>query len=224
MASVQIWSVISGAVSAAGWAAGAAYLVASTALVVIALVRSGAPRFGPANAVTAARSLLIAGVTALVVTSFSQAVPPLLLVAVAGPALALDAVDGWIARRTRTESAVGARYDMETDAYLLLVLSAADVPLVGGWVLAIGLMRYAFVAAGWLLPWMRAPLPFRYWRKVVAAACGVALLLVASRLLPTPIDALVGAVALGLLVESFGRDVVWLVRLNSSRRALVYSP
>jgi len=224
MASVQIWSVISGAVSAAGWAAGAAYLVASTALVVIALVRSGAPRFGPANAVTAARSLLIAGVTALVVTSFSQAVPPLLLVAVAAPALALDAVDGWIARRTRTESAVGARYDMETDAYLLLVLSAADVPLVGGWVLAIGLMRYAFVAAGWLLPWMRAPLPFRYWRKVVAAACGVALLLVASRLLPTPIDALVGAVALGLLVESFGRDVVWLVRLNSSRRALVYSP
>jgi hypothetical protein len=35
---------------------------------------------------------------------------------------------------------------------------------------------------------------------------------------------LVGAVALGLLIESFGRDVVWLIRVNSSSRHLVYSP
>lgn len=213
MASVQICSVV-----------GAAYLIVSTALVVIALVRSGAPRFGPANAVTAVRSVLVAGVTALVVASITQQVPAILLVAVAAPALALDAVDGWIARRTGSESAVGARYDMETDAYLLLVLGAAAVPIVGGWILAIGLMRYAFVVAGWLLPWMRAPLPFRYWRKVVAASCGIALLLVGSRLLPPPIDALVGAAALALLIESFGRDVIWLARVNSSRPALVYSP
>ncbi len=204
-------------------AVGAAYLVISTALVVIALVRAGAPRFGPANAVTAVRSVLVAVVTALVVTSFAQQVPAVALVATAAAALALDAVDGWVARRTRSENAVGARYDMETDAFLLLVLSVADARIVGGWILTIGLMRYAFVAAGWLFPWMRARLPFRYWRKVVAAACGVALLLVASGLLPSPLDLLGGAVALGLLVESFGRDVIWLTRVNSSRRSLVYS-
>jgi phosphatidylglycerophosphate synthase len=207
-----------------GWACGAAALLASTALVIVALGRAGARRFGPANAVTAARSALIAVVTALVVTSFTEPVPAALLVALTAPALALDAVDGWIARRTASESAVGARFDMEADAFLMLVLSVYDARIIGGWILAVGLMRYAFVAAGWLLPWMRAPLPFRYWRKVVAAACGVGLLLVASGLLPSPLDVLIGAVVLGLLVESFGRDVIWLVRVNSSRRSLVYSP
>ena len=207
-----------------GWVAGLGYLLVSTALVAIALGRSAARSFGPANAVTAARSVLIAIVAALVVTSFTQQVPPVLLVALTAPTLALDAVDGWVARRTSSESAVGARFDMEADAFLILVLSAYDVRIVGAWILAIGLMRYAFVAAGLLFPWMLAPLPFRYWRKVVAAACGVALLLVASGLLPSPVDVLVGAIALGLLIESFGRDVIWLVRVNSSRRSLVYTP
>ena len=207
-----------------GWVAGLGYLLVSTALVAIALGRSGARSFGPANAATAARSVLIAIVAALVVTSFTQQVPPVLLVALTAPTLALDAVDGWVARRTSSESAVGARFDMEADAFLILVLSAYDVRIVGAWILAIGLMRYAFLAAGLLFPWMLAPLPFRYWRKVVAAACGVALLLVASGLLPSPVDVLVGAIALGLLIESFGRDVIWLVRVNSSRRSLVYTP
>jgi hypothetical protein len=49
-------------------------------------------------------------------------------------------------------------------------------------------------------------------------------LLVASGWLPSPLDVLVGAAALGLLIESFGRDVIWLIRVNSSRRSLVYSP
>ena len=40
-------------------------------------------------------------------------------------ALALDGVDGQVARRTRTVSALGARFDMEVDAFLVLVLSVA---------------------------------------------------------------------------------------------------
>ena len=207
--------------SPAGWVAGVAYLLVSTVLVSIALARRGAERFGPANAVTATRSMLIGVVTAVVVTSFTQPVPAVFLVALAAPTLALDAVDGWVARRTRSESPLGARFDMEADAFLLLVLSAYDARIIGWWILAIGLMRYLFVAAGWLFPRMRAQLPPRYWRKVVTAACGIALVLVASGLLPSPFDVLAGAVALGLLVESFGRDVIWLVRVNSSRRSLV---
>ncbi len=238
MATVQIrawWWVAAGVIglflttflsplSFAGWAAGAGYLIVSTVLVTIALGRRGAERFGPANAVTATRSMLIGIVTAVVVTSFTQPVPAVFLVALVVPTLALDAVDGWVARRTRSESGLGARFDMEADAFLLLVLSAYDARIVGWWILAIGLMRYLFVAAGWLFPQMRAPLPPRYWRKVVTAACGTALVLVASGLLPSPFDVLAGAVALGLLVESFGRDVIWLIRVNSRARSLVTSP
>jgi phosphatidylglycerophosphate synthase len=238
MASVQIrawWWVAAGMIglylstflsplSFAGWAAGAAYLVVSTVLVSIGLGRRGAERFGPANAVTATRSMLIGIVTAVVVTSFTQPVTAVFLISLAAPTLALDAVDGWVARRTRSTSPLGARFDMEADAFLLLVLCAYDGRIVGWWILAIGLMRYLFVAAGWLFPRMRAQLPPRYWRKVVTAACGIALVLVASGLLPSPFDVLAGAIALVLLVESFGRDVIWLIRVNSRARSLVTSP
>ncbi len=81
-------------------------------------------------------------------------------VVIASVAAALDGVDGWIARRTRTASAFGARFDMETDALLILVLSALvwRSGKAGAWVLASGLMRYAFVAAATIWPWMQEPL------------------------------------------------------------------
>ena len=77
-------------------------------------------------------------------------------------ALALDGVDGKVARRTGTSSALGARFDMEVDAFLILVLSAASPLSLGPWVLAIGAMRYAFVAAAEVLAWLRAALPPSY--------------------------------------------------------------
>ena len=101
---------------------------------------------------------------------------------------------------------------MEVDAFLLLVLSAYVAQDLGWWVLAIGVLRYAFVAVGWVLPWMTATLPPRYWRKVVTAAAGIGLTIAASALLPRWVDVIVTLIALGLLIESFGRDVIWLVR------------
>jgi phosphatidylglycerophosphate synthase len=216
-----LWSVVAGvaglalidrlsALSAAGWCAGLLYLGVSNALLARGLRRSAAARFGPANATTAARSTLVGLVTAMVATSFSAAVSVPLLLALAVPALALDAVDGWIARRTHTTSEVGARFDMEVDAFLLLVLSAYLVPQLGWWVLIIGMLRYAFVAVGWMLPWMLATLPPRYWRKVVTAVAGIALAVAASQLMPWWVDYAVTLLALALLIESFGRDVIWL--------------
>jgi phosphatidylglycerophosphate synthase len=211
----RFWSL-----SLAGWIAAIAYLVVSTALVCVGLARRHAPRFGWANATTATRSTLVGLITGVVVSSFTMPIAVPLLVGLTIPALALDAVDGWLARRTHGESELGARYDMEVDAYLLLVLSVAVAQSLGAWVLAIGLMRYAFVAAGLVLPWMRATLPPRPWRKVVTAANGIALVAAASELLPTAVSAAIVLVALALLVESFGRDVVWLaVRARSARRS-----
>lgn len=202
--------------SVGGAIAGSVYLVVTSALLTLGLSRRRADRFGPANAVTATRSVLIGVVTAVVVTSFTQHVTMSLVVLVATIALALDGVDGFVARRTHSESELGARFDMEADAFLMLVLSVYDARFVGFWILTIGVMRYAFVAVGWVFPWMRARLPFRYWRKVVAATCGIVLVIVASGLMPTPWNYLLAALALGLLLESFGRDVVWLIRHRSS--------
>lgn len=167
---------------------------------------------GPADRVTLARATLAGGVLALTVDSLTRPVPAAGVVPLAAVALSLDAVDGWVARRTGTSSELGARFDMEADAFLILVLSVLVARPVGAWVLAIGLMRYVFVAAGLLLPWLRGPIAPRYWSKVVAAIQGIALLVAASGLLPPGWTALVLAVALVLLVESFGRSVGWLWR------------
>lgn len=204
------------------WAAGVAYLALSSLLVSLGLRRRGATRFGAANAVTATRSMLVGVATALVVaTPAGEPSSTVLLVSIVAVALALDGVDGYVARRTGSVSELGARFDMEVDAFLLLVLSVHDAAIVGWWVLAIGLMRYAFVVVAWLVPWFGRTLPFRYWRKVVTAACGVALTVVATQLLPPLANVLVAAAALGLLVESFGRDVVWLIRMNRTGTDLV---
>ena len=118
-------------------------------------------RFGPANRIT----LLRLGAAALLAALVGEAVPhaPLAampavawwLVIVATATALLDAVDGALARRSGLASAFGARFDMETDAFFTLLLCALVVQAgqAGPWVLASGLMRYAFVAAAWVWRW-----------------------------------------------------------------------
>ena len=182
------------------WAAGLAF-----GLVTWAVLHE--VELGPADRVTLARATLVGGVLALTVDALTRPVPAAGVVPLAAVALSLDAVDGWVARRTGTSSALGARFDMEVDAFLILVLSVLVVRPVGAWVLAIGLMRYAFVGAGLLLPWLRGPIPPRFWSKVVAAVQGIALVVAASGLLPPGWTVVALAAALLLLVESFGRSV-----------------
>lgn len=207
----------------AGWLAGTAYGVVLCLALSRGLGRAPGRVLGPADRVTLARALLVGGVTALTVDALAlgadRAAGVGLLVCLTAVALALDAVDGHVARRTGTASALGARFDMEVDAFLILVLGLYVAPAVGGWVLLLGAMRYAFVAAGRALPWLRRPLPARYWRKVVAAAQGVLLLVAAAGVLPGPATVLVLLVALALLAESFGRDVGWLWRHRPDRPA-----
>ena len=129
-----------------------------------------------------------------------------LVVALAVPMLALDAVDGAVARRTvATER--GARFDMETDAAAVLVLSLAAAPVVGAWVVLAGLLRYSWAAAGLLQPALRAPLPFSQSRRVVAGVQGPALLAAVVPGVPVTVAVAVCATALAALLWSFGRDV-----------------
>lgn len=198
----------------AGWLTGLAFGVALSALLDRAMHRVGAGTFGPADWVTLIRATLVGGVTALIADSIHRpaAIAALVVpatVVLATLALLLDAVDGQVARRTGTESGLGARFDMEVDAFLILVLSLYVARSIGGWVVAIGAMRYLYVVASWVLPWMREPLPARYWRKVVAAIQGIVLVVAVSGVLPAPVTVAGVAVSLALLVESFGRDIAW---------------
>ncbi|MGA5314385.1 CDP-alcohol phosphatidyltransferase family protein [Streptomyces pseudogriseolus] len=203
----------------AGWVTGLAFAIATWAVLSRALHRAGSRTFGPANRVTLGRATLVGGVTALVADSFQDSPPVSLFVGLTAVALILDGVDGKVARRTGTSTALGARFDMEVDAFLILVLSVYVSMAMGPWVLLIGAMRYVFVAAARVWPWLTAPLPPSTARKTVAALQGVLLLVAASALLPHLVNAGVVTLALGLLVWSFGRDVLWLYRTHRATRA-----
>ncbi len=203
---------LSGAVlSPAGWAVGVTCGVITNAGLAVGRLHYRADRLTRADWVTLARAAVAFGVAALVADSFGQPVPVTTLVSLSALALALDAVDGWVARRTGTGK-LGAQFDGEVDAFLILVLSVYVARSAGAWVLAIGTARYAFLAAGSPLRWMRAPLPPRFWRKVVAATQGIVLTVAAAGVLPAAVTTAALVVALVLLFESFGRDVLWLWR------------
>jgi phosphatidylglycerophosphate synthase len=195
---------------AAGWVVGLTWAVIIDAALAYGLSRYCSDRMGAADWVTLARASLAVCVAALVVDSFVHRALVTLLVLITALALALDFVDGWVARRTQTTATLGAHFDGEVDAFLILVLSVYVARSVGTWVLAIGAARYAFLVAGWLLPWIREPLPPRYWRKFVAATQGIVLAVAAAAILPPAVNSGACVVALVLLAESFGRDVGWL--------------
>jgi phosphatidylglycerophosphate synthase len=194
----------------AAWAVGSVVALVTWALVARAMRREGLHALGPANQVTLVRAVLAAGLTALVVESWGGSVSRWVVVPLAAVALALDLVDGWLARRQGEVTLLGAAFDMETDAWVILVLSVYVVPLVGAWVLLIGLARYLLLVAGLARPWLTLPAPPRPWAKVVAAVQDVVLVVVAADVLPRLAAQAVTLAALALLVESFGRQVVAL--------------
>lgn len=100
-----------------------------------------------ANALTICRIVLC--VALLITEAFS---PTFFLVyALAG---VTDMLDGYVARRTNSESELGARLDSIADLVLVIVclvklLSAIDVPIwLWAWVAAIALVKVANVASG----------------------------------------------------------------------------
>jgi phosphatidylglycerophosphate synthase len=176
---------------------------------------------GPADRVTLARTVLIGGCATIAVLVLTGALParPWWLLALAVPALVLDGVDGKVARRTGTSSDAGARLDMEMDAALLLILSLVATRSIGWWVLGIGLMRYAFVAASWVRPHLHDPLPFSSFRRLTAAVQGVTLAVALAPVVPLWLSRTAVALALAMLVVSFARDIAYLERTGRSSSA-----
>jgi len=192
-------------------------------LAVAALVYRAWPdrsAFGWANRITLLRSALVALFVGALALPEAVAAHAAVLALIALIAIVLDGVDGWVARVSGSVTAFGARFDMEIDALLILALSVAVVMAGQGgwWVLAIGLMRYLFLAVGTVIPWWRRDLPESGWRKGVCVAQGLVLSAVLLPWLEPPTTQLLLALALAALGHSFLRDALWLVR-NRPRRS-----
>ncbi|MFC9847332.1 CDP-alcohol phosphatidyltransferase family protein [Streptomyces sp. NPDC060223] len=204
----------------AGWFVGLGYSVVTWVLLSRALQQPDVHQWGPADTVTFGRLILTGGVAALVADSVGGGVYRPALIGLAALSLILDAVDGQVARRTGTASRFGARFDMEADSVLAIVLSVFIATSLGWWAAAIGLFRYTFVLASWAMPWLCAPLLPRVSRKVVAASQGVVLVVVSAGLLPVQMAQVCVALSIGSLVWSFGIDVAYLWRQSAARKRL----
>jgi len=187
------------------------FFAAAGLLVLVRVPHHPFPRFGAANTVTLLRVSLVAGVAGFIGETPSDRIAWFAAAAVTAVAL-LDGFDGWLARRSAQQSAFGARFDMETDAALILILSVLvwHHEKAGTWVVACGLMRYGFVVAGWILPWMAGPLRSTLRGKTVAVAQLVGLGTALVPAVPVPFSTSVAAITLALLVWSFAVDIAWL--------------
>ena len=126
-------------------------------------------------------------------------------------ATVLDGMDGWLARHAGMASAFGARFDVEIDALLIqaLAILAWRYGKAGPWVLLSGLMRYGFVAAGWLWPWMRRPLTPTLRGRIICIVQVAALVLTIVPAVPPPAQyQSIAALGLAALSYSFLVDTL----------------
>jgi len=205
-----------GVVSVAGIVAPLVVYALTNVFVLRGLVRHYPHRrIGLCNYVTHLRATLIAGLAAILTLGPAVAVDAQLawrVVAVAAFALTLDAVDGWAARSSGLSSGFGARFDMEIDSILALILMLIVLLTgkVGLWVILLGVMRYLFVMAMWIWPWIDRPTPPRYSGKIVCVVQIAVLIAMIAPVVSPPLASLMAATALGLLIWSFGVDLRWL--------------
>ena len=199
----------------------ATYLVLACLLVWYLPKNQPHPGLGAANRVTLFRATLILPLSALTAQPILLTNPMAwFIITVATVALILDGVDGWLARRSQIASAFGARFDMELDSFLMLVLSLLvwHSGKVGAWSILIGLPRYLYIAAGWMWPMLRAELPPSLRRKAVCVAQGVLLLVCLGPIVPPPLATGSAAAAVVVLTYSFAVDIIWLARRHPDSR------
>ena len=158
--------------------------------------------FEAANAVTAVRASLLAGLP------FAAGVGPSVVVGIGLVVLAADGLDGWLARRGDLTSEFGAFFDKETDALFLLLLCplAAFEGRLPLWVLGAGLLRYGFVPLLFLLPSPQHTEDRSSWARYIYTGTVLAVLTAFLPLPPVLYQPLV-ALATGALVLSFARSL-----------------
>lgn len=175
--------------------------------------------FGLANSVTAVRAAYAVALLCYSSWTIAGSVEPStasrwLWLAGALAALALDGVDGRLARRLGQVSAFGARFDMETDAATLfgLCLLVWASGQAGAWVLASGALRYIFILASMMWPVLAAPLPPRKRRQAICVIQIAVVIVALAPVVPVGVATSLCVAGLVLLSYSFAVDAAWLVR------------
>jgi hypothetical protein len=82
----------------------------------------------------------------------------------------------------------------------------------GPWLLALGFLRYAWVLAGLVWPWLNGPLPERFSRKAVFVVQIAALIALLAPVVLPPVSQAIAALALLPLLWSFAVDLRWRAR------------
>lgn len=226
---VVLFALVSGVAALAHF--GAVYVLGAISTYVFASVPIVArierhhphTRFGSANIITLGRLIVTSLLAGLILEiSISQTVvtstAAWCFFAAATGSMILDGMDGPVARREGLASSFGARFDMEVDALQILVLSVVAFLLAkaGWWILIAGFLRYLFVAAAAVWPFLTAKLRDSWRRKTVAAIQGSVVTALLAPIITPPLSTAAAGIALALLMYSFTVDTFWLVRARGN--------
>jgi phosphatidylglycerophosphate synthase len=176
-------------------------------VVLVVLCRGGhtpSGGFGLGNAITALRWLIASSVGLV-----PDSVPTWALGCVVLGVFALDGLDGWVAKRRGETSEFGAHFDMETDAYFVLLIGVELFTRgrYGAWILVVGLLRYVYVLALALVPARRGDKPrFTFGRH---AFTGLMLGLTLGMVLGEPWGTVPTLLGCGLVTASFAHSFYW---------------
>jgi len=110
------------------------------------------PFAGYANWITLFRLIMVSGIG----LQYSV-LPDIALATAVIIVVLLDAVDGFVARKTDQTSTFGAYFDMETDAFYVCIMAIIlyKTGYLGVWILPIGFLRYLYGSVLFILRWHR---------------------------------------------------------------------
>ena len=160
--------------------------------------------FGLGNSVTLARLLLASSVGLA-----PDSVPTWALGGVVLAVFALDGLDGFVAVRRGEQSEFGATFDMEVDAYFVLLIGIElfQRGRYGAWILGVGLLRYAYVLCLALIPARSGHQP--RWAHGRHAFTALMLGFALGMLLGEPFGTVATALGCGLVTASFAYSFYW---------------
>ncbi len=155
-----------------------------------------------ANMVTLFRFLLIVG------ASFGFAIlDDYYLLAILIIAVSLDGLDGHLARKHKQSSVFGQYFDMEVDAFFVLLMCIYYYLFrdIGWWILVPGLMRYIYVIVLSLFPKTNFVEKKKKYATYIAGFFFV--ILCAGLILPAPYNTALLLIGTGMIIFSFSISI-----------------
>ena len=160
--------------------------------------------FGWGNALTTLRFVLSSsvGLAPARVPTWALGVTTLVV-------FALDGLDGSVAKRRGENSEFGAYFDMEVDAYFVLLVGLTLFlrARYGAWILVVGLLRYVYVLSMALVPARRGDKPRYAFGRHAFTALMLGLFL--GMVLGAPFGTVATALGCGLVTASFAWSFYW---------------